>query len=98
MRIEPAPSPARGDRHQPGGDRRGAAAAGAAGAALRVPGVAGDTPGRGLGEAGDRQLGQVGLADHDRPGRAQAADHLGVAAAGLGECVGAVRGVLPGEV
>ena len=79
MRIEPAPSVAWAMPHQPG--RHGRAAL----PPLEPPGVRSGSQGLRvtpqLGDsvcADDGQLGQVGLADDHRAGRAQAADELGV--------------------
>ena len=80
MRIEPAPSEPSAAPTRPGGDRGAAAAAGAAGGALQIPGVARGAERGCLGERPDAQLGHVGLADHDRAGLAQAAHDLGVGA------------------
>ena len=86
-------------RDHAGGDRRGAAAARAAGAALRVPRVAGRAPRLRLGEVRpQRQLGHVRLADHDGARGAQAAHDLAVGGGGLADHTGAVRGQLAGDV
>ena len=63
------------------GGRGRRAAARPTGRAGGVPRVSRDPPRLGLGEAADGELGQVRLAEDDRPGGAQAADHLAV---GLG--------------
>ncbi len=61
-----------------GGGRGRGASARPAGRARGVPWVAGDSPRLGLGEAADRELGKVRLAENDRPRGSQAADHLAV--------------------
>ena len=84
-----------GERDHPGRDGARAAPAGPAGRALGVPRVPGDAEGLRLGVAVDRELGQVGLADHDRARPAQPRNQLGVALGHQVERRGAVGGDLP---
>ena len=72
----------RGHGAQSRGERRAGAPARPARGVVGVPRVAGDAPRLGLGEAADRQLRQVRLAEHDRARLAQAPDHLAVGGAG----------------
>ncbi len=66
------------ERRHEGGDRRGGAAAGAAGDAVEVPRVAGRAVGRVLGGGAHRELVHVGLAEDREPGLLELADHRGV--------------------
>jgi hypothetical protein len=63
-----------------------------------MPRVAGGAEGLGLGEVPLADLGRVGLADHDRAGRAQAADRLGVARGHPVLAGAAERSAVTGEV
>ncbi len=83
---------------QAGGDRRGAAAAGAAGAVCQLPRVARHSPRRRLRPGKRAQLGHVRLADHDRARRTRASDDLRVRLRGLAVGVRAERAHLPGDV
>ncbi len=64
--------------HHAGGHRHRRTSAGAARRARAVPGVAGDAAVVGLGVGPGAELGHRGLADHDRAGRPESADHLAV--------------------
>ena len=81
-----------------GRDRRRRAAAGAARRAVEVPRVAGHPERRRLGEGRDLELGDAGLADDHRAGRAQAAHDLRVGGRGVAEGVRAARGHLARDV
>ena len=100
MRADPAPSPAVTSGRQPGRQRRGRPAAGAARGQRRVPGVGGGAVHQVVGEPLDAELRLVGLADHDRPRRAQPGHDQAVPGGrrGVGEPPRAVRGDHPGDV
>ena len=86
-------------RRHAGRDGRGRAATAAAGAAPRVPGVAGGPERRGLRRGAHRQLVHVGPPEQDRPGLADPADGRSVAQrdhAGMG--ARPARGRLPADV
>jgi hypothetical protein len=69
------------------------AAAGAAGGEGEVPGVARGAEDRVHGVGAERELGRIGFADHDRPGRPQALDDQRVLVGHVAlEELGAVRG------
>ncbi len=65
---------AHGQRRHRGGHRGGRSAAGTAGNALEIPGVAGQLKGRIFVRAAHGELVHVGLADQDRVGRLESGD------------------------
>ena len=66
------------DRHHPRGHRRGAPTAGATGAVPGVPRVAGGAVRLGLGGGHQPELGRVGLAHGDEPGRPELGEQVAV--------------------
>src|SRR5439155_1032573 len=83
---------------QAGGDGGRGASARSAWRVRRVPRIARDAEGVALGPGPDRELGDVGLADHDRAGLAQPADDLAVGSGGLPDHGGAEARRLAGDV
>ena len=85
-----------------GGEARGDGGAAAAGRSARGPGgvprVAGHAPGGRLGEHRERELGEIGLADHDGARGAQPPDQLRVVRGRLVHAPGPVSGQLPRHV